>query len=149
MLQQHEPLQKYLSDIYPYVFVDELRDTSLLQLELLKSLVDLGSSVVFGVADEDQVLYEWRDARLETINEFENYFRAAPRFLVLNYRSPEPIVTVANTLIRNNPDRYEEELKSAVTDRPGAVYIHSDSDSEADFLAKSLVMAIEFSLRAW
>ena len=73
MLQQHEPLQKYLSDIYPYVFVDELRDTSLLQLELLKSLVDLGSSVVFGVADEDQVLYEWRDARLETINEFENY----------------------------------------------------------------------------
>ena len=63
---------------------------------------------------------------------------------LINY----PIVTVANTLIRNNPDRYEEELKSAVTDRPGAVYIHSDSDSEADFLAKSLVMAIEEDGRA-
>ncbi|MBI4287618.1 MAG: ATP-dependent helicase [Chloroflexi bacterium] len=145
LLKNNPHLQAYLSDIYPYVFVDELQDTSLLQLELLKSLFNAGRSVIFGVADEDQVLYEWRDARLATIREFEEHFKAETTFLVLNHRSPEPIVTVANMLIRNNPDRYDKELKSAVMDRTGTVHLHSDrnANAEAAFIAERIAATIE------
>lgn len=144
MVQQNPHLRSYLCDVYSRVYVDELQDTSLLQLELLKALVIPESSVIVGVADEDQVLYEWRDARLKTIREFESDFDAEAKFLVLNHRSPEPIVSVANALISNNEDRYGKELKSAVLDRRGMVGMHeaAHAEAEADYIAEQVALAL-------
>jgi DNA helicase-2/ATP-dependent DNA helicase PcrA len=145
LLKAQNSLNSLINDLYRYIFVDELQDTSLLQLELLKHIFAEGKSSIFGVADEDQILYEWRDARLATIKEFEQYFHAEPRFLTLNYRSPKEIVDVGNSLIRNNPDRYEKELRSAVTTRSGTVEVFQlpNPDDEANFIADRIATSIQ------
>ncbi len=140
LLREQNHLRSIIRDVYRFIFVDELQDTSLLQLELLKEVFDSETSSIFGVADEDQILYEWRDARVATVTEFEEIFGAHPKFLVLNHRSPQEIVDVANALIRNNPDRYDKELKSAITDRHGIVCVHQSANptDEANFVAERI-----------
>lgn len=150
LLRSQPSLRALLRDVYRNLFVDELQDTSLLQLELLKELFDPERSSIFGVADEDQILYEWRDARLATIREFEQFFSARTEFLVLNHRSPQEIVDVANALISQNPERYDKELRSAVNDRTGKVWLFhaSDPDQEAERVADRIVSGVRSGLRS-
>lgn len=140
LLQTNEHICNIVKDVYRFIFVDELQDTSMLQLEFLKTIFDPKTSSIFGVADEDQTLYEWRDARVATVTEFEDTFKASAKFLVLNHRSPQEIVDVANALIRNNPDRYDKELKSAIEDRHGTVCVHQAANpvEEAEFIADQI-----------
>lgn len=149
LLRQQPHLRDLIRDVYRFIFVDELQDTSLLQLELLKEIFGPETSSIFGVADEDQILYEWRDARLATIREFEEFFKASPRFLVLNYRSPQQIVDVGNALIRNNSSRYDKELRSAVISRLGHVYVFQapTPDDEADFVTDRIVRGLQTGCR--
>lgn len=140
LLRRNKDLRDLVRDVYRHIYVDELQDTSLSQLDLLKELYDPESTTIFGVADEDQILYEWRDARLATITEFKDGFGAAVKFLVLNHRSPQEIVEVANTLIKNNNGRYQKELKSAVSDRAGFVCFHTAANpaEESQFVASRI-----------
>lgn len=151
LLKVQNGLNSLISDVYRYIFVDELQDTSLLQLEFLKNIFKADKSSIFGVADEDQILYEWRDARLATIKEFEQYFHAEPRFLTLNYRSPQEIVNVGNSLIRNNPDRYDKELRSAVTTRSGSVQVSQlpAPNDEANFIADKIAASLQNGSRKY
>ena len=118
LLSSQPHLQQLVHDVYQSIYVDELQDTSLLQLEFLK-LSHSQQATIFAVADEDQILYEWRDARLATIREYEQHFETRTEYLVQNYRSPQNIVDVANELIRYNQNRYDRELVSAVTGSTG------------------------------
>ena len=141
LLRRNEHVKAIVRDVYRSIYVDELQDTSLSQLDLLKEIYCPASSKIFGVADEDQIVYEWRDARLATITEFKDDFGADVKFLVLNHRSPQEIVEVANTLISNNNERYQKELKSAVDDRHGFVFLHvaSNPAKEAEFIANYIL----------
>ena len=126
LLSSQPHLQDLIHDVYKSIYVDELQDTSLLQLEFLK-LLHSQEATIFAVADEDQMLYEWRDARLATISEYEQHFNTRVEYLVQNYRSPQNIVDVANELIRHNEYRHDKELVSAVTGRSANLAIHIGS----------------------
>ena len=131
MLLSSQPhLHHLIHDVYKSMYVDELQDTSLLQLEFLK-LLHSQEATTFAVADEDQMVYEWRDARLATISEYEQHFETRVEYLVQNYRSPQNIVDVANELIRHNQYRHDKELVSAVTGRSAKLAIfQSDTPAE-------------------
>ena len=144
LLKKNPHLQILVRQVYKYIFVDELQDTSLLQLELLKIIFDENNGRILGVADQDQILYEWRDARVRTIKDFENEFNAKVKRLVLNYRSPQEILDVANTLIKHNDDRFDSNLVSTVKDREGVVVVHSAQFpiDEANFVVDNIVESI-------
>lgn len=144
LLRRRPDLVAILHDTYDHICLDELQDTSLLQLELVKFLYKAGKTKMFAVADEDQILYEWRDARLATIGEYENEFSAKVNFLVLNYRSPESIVRAADVLISNNEGRRDRALKSTVKDREGYIglYMAESPQEEAEFVAKRISQGI-------
>ena len=140
MLLSSQPhLQDLIHDVYKSIYVDELQDTSLLQLEFLK-LLHSQEATIFAVADEDQMLYEWRDARLATISEYEQHFNTRVEYLVQNYRSPQNIVDVANELIRHNQNRHDKELVSAVTARSAhlAILQADTPDEEAAQIAEQI-----------
>ena len=144
MLLSSQPhLQDLVHDVYKSIYVDELQDTSLLQLEFLKLLHSQEASI-FAVADEDQMLYEWRDARLATISEYEQHFNTRVEYLVQNYRSPQNIVDVANELIRHNQNRHDKELVSAVTGRSAhlAILQADTPDEEAAQIAEQIKLRI-------
>ena len=144
MLLSSQPhLQDLVHDVYKSIYVDELQDTSLLQLEFLK-LLHSQKATIFAVADEDQMLYEWRDARLATISEYEQHFNTRVEYLVQNYRSPQNVVDVANELIRHNQNRHGKELVSADTARSAhlAILQADTPDEEAAQIAEQIRIRI-------
>ena len=149
LIGKNPNLKKLLGDTFRFIFIDELQDTSLLQLELLKEIVDSEKCIIFGVADQDQILYEWRDARAETIREFIQSFNAEVDFLILNHRSPQEIVDVINALIVNNRDRFDKELKSALINEKGYVFHHKahKPEDEAEYVANNIISEVTLNGR--
>ena len=144
LIRSNPSFKELLGDTFRFIFIDELQDTSLLQLELLKEIVDPENCIIFGVADQDQILYEWRDARAETIREFIKSFSAEVEFLIQNHRSPQEIVNVINALIKNNLDRFDKELKSALKGEKGHVFYHTanEPEDEAKFVANNIMTEV-------
>ncbi len=101
-----------------HVLVDEYQDTNHVQHELLKLMGltkdnQLAIDSVCAVGDEDQSIYSWRGATVDNIMYFQNDFKGTTLIkMEQNYRSKEPILQVANTVIQNNNNRNEKKLWS-------------------------------------
>ncbi len=73
-----------------YIAVDECQDTNVLQFRLLQLLF---SKNIFVVGDENQLIYEWRNAQAGNLSNFEQQFPGAQKlYLGRNYRSTGAIV---------------------------------------------------------
>jgi len=100
-----------------HILIDEYQDTNIVQHELLlaMSLKDttLAIDSVCAVGDEDQSIYSWRGA---TVTNMANFKTAFPGTTVItieqNYRSVQPILTLANHTIQNNTCRTPKNLWS-------------------------------------
>jgi DNA helicase-2/ATP-dependent DNA helicase PcrA len=119
-----------------WLLVDEFQDTNSLQMDLLTVILD-GRGNLTAVGDEDQSIYRWRGAELDNILSFEKSFPGA-RVVALeeNYRSTEPILTVAGGLIAANRGRRGKRL---FTSRQGGeqvrLHIAVDERGEARWVA--------------
>ena len=126
---------------YPYVLVDEFQDTTPAQFELLRELVDPGAANVFAVADEDQLIFEWNEARLETLNLYLEQFKAEVTYSTVSHRCPPVVVDAANAIIANN--RLRLQTKPAIQTnlrQRGTIFIHEaeDEESEASFVVTKI-----------
>jgi superfamily I DNA/RNA helicase len=131
---------------YRYIVVDELQDTSGYQLKLVARVSNEGATTVFAVADDDQMIYAWRDARTENLAEWETRFRAKRVSLLGNYRCPQRIVDAANALIAHNDQRLAagQQPYSRVTDREGTllrVQVANEHD-QAEWIAKFIAQEL-------
>jgi ATP-dependent DNA helicase UvrD/PcrA len=107
-----------------HLLVDEYQDTNHVQHALLKAITlhddtfALDSLCVVG--DEDQAIYSWRGATVTNMVNFAKDFPTTKRFTIeQNYRSVQPILDVANTVISYNTQRTPKKLWSerSATDR--------------------------------
>ena len=134
-------LRELYRTAYPYVLVDEFQDTTPAQFELLKAVVNPNAANVFAVADEDQLIFEWNEARLETLNQYLEQFEAEMTYSTLTHRCPPSIVEAANAIIANNRFRLQTKppIQTQLRER-GTLYVHSaeDEESEAKFIAKEI-----------
>jgi DNA helicase-2/ATP-dependent DNA helicase PcrA len=97
---------------YRFILVDEFQDTNSIQFELLKLLAARHKNLTV-VGDDDQSIFRFRGASLSNILNFEKVY-PNPKKIVLtrNYRSRQPILDSAYTLIQqNNPNRLETKAK--------------------------------------
>ena len=126
---------------YPYVLVDEFQDTTPAQFELLRELVDPDKANVFAVADEDQLIFEWNEARLETLNLYLEQFRAEITYSTVSHRCPPAVVDAANAIIANNRLRLQAKpaIQTSLRER-GTIFVHEaeDEDAEASFVASKI-----------
>jgi DNA helicase-2/ATP-dependent DNA helicase PcrA len=110
LLHENEELAKATSKKYQYIMIDEYQDTNELQLMLLQKLCATHNNLCV-VGDDDQSIYGWRGANIRNIMEFDDDFKGAKVFkLEENYRSRNPILKVANTLIEHNRSRLGKNL---------------------------------------
>jgi DNA helicase-2/ATP-dependent DNA helicase PcrA len=119
-----------------FLLVDEFQDTNSLQMDLLTAILD-GRGNITAVGDEDQSIYRWRGAELANILSFEKFFPGA-RVVALeeNYRSTEPILTVAGCLIAANRGRRGKRLfTSRRGGEPVRLHIAADERGEARWVA--------------
>lgn len=120
---------------FKHVLVDEFQDTNFTQYELVKMLSKKGS--LFVVGDDDQSIYEWRNANVENIIDFDKEFKSADIIkLEQNYRSTSNILNGANGLIDKNKKRRGKNLWSdkGEGDKIQVLLTNSPYD-EADYIA--------------
>jgi superfamily I DNA/RNA helicase len=105
LLRENPEVRARWRSRFRFVLVDEFQDTSTVQLELIKLLVnELGNVCVVG--DDDQSIYGWRGAQVGNILDFDKHFRGTKMIkLEDNYRSFHPILAVANAAIAQSTER--------------------------------------------
>ena len=112
LLQQHAEVREQWQQQMGHVLVDEYQDTNATQYEVLKLLV--GERARFtAVGDDDQSIYGWRGATLDTLQRLPQDFPALKVVkLEQNYRSTSAILQAANNVIGPNPKLFPKTLFS-------------------------------------
>ena len=135
-------LKKDYQKIFKYILVDEGQDTNKIQFELLKLLCGDTCETLFVVADEDQVIYEWNDARFEYLLKLQTMFHAELIQLNETYRCPDKIIEAANNLISNNKARLQgkHQLITHKQNTSEVIEINSfeTNDEEIEFLKNKI-----------
>ncbi len=113
ILKENIGARETLSNKFRYILVDEYQDTNLVQFEIVNLLTKGTCNKLTVVGDDDQSIYKFRGADIHNILEFESTFENAKVIkLTQNYRSTNNILSVANSIIRNNVGRKDKNLWS-------------------------------------
>jgi DNA helicase-2/ATP-dependent DNA helicase PcrA len=144
ILDENKTLRKETSNRYKYIMVDEYQDTNELQYSLLEHLCSEHDNLCV-VGDDDQSIYGWRGANIRNILEFaENFEKTKTVKLETNYRSTEPILKAANTLIEHNSTRLGKKLISHKGPGDDVKLLHSlDESMEAKAIAHAIHKLID------
>lgn len=95
-----------------HLCVDEFQDLTPAFLLLIR-LLSAPSYQVFGVGDDDQVIYGYAGATPKYLVNYEDYFPGAKKYsLNINYRCPAAIVDCATQLLSCNKVRVEKKTKA-------------------------------------
>jgi DNA helicase II / ATP-dependent DNA helicase PcrA len=126
-----------------HVLVDEYQDTNAVQHALLKAMAcDLNGKCMLDslcvVGDEDQSIYSWRGATVHNIVNFKKDFPDAHLIAIeQNYRSAQPILNAANSIIRHNKVRNPKNLWSTKDGNDRIRVVQTTSEyQESDFIAE-------------
>ncbi|MGQ0742834.1 MAG: ATP-dependent helicase [Acidimicrobiales bacterium] len=93
-----------------HLLVDEFQDLTPATLLLLR-LLAAPTYDVFGVGDDDQVIYSYAGADPKFLIDYGRYFPGARNYaLTVNYRCPPPVVRAAGLLLSNNRRRVVKQI---------------------------------------
>lgn len=139
LLSEDRALRERLRQQYSYILVDEFQDTNPVQMELLRHLGGPRPNLT-AVGDEDQSIYRFRGAELAHILRFEQtYPGACIVTLGNNYRSAEPILKAAASVIAHNRQRRNKVLRSrAPGGEPVTVWAAQDEAHEASLVVTDI-----------
>ena len=128
-------LRHYWQDRCRHLVVDEFQDLTPAYLLLIRLLASPGLNV-FGVGDDDQVIYGYLGADPGFLIDYSDLFPGASSHpLEVNYRCPPSVVEAAATLLSYNKRRVDKVI------RPG------EHDEQVDALAVDRVPGTELGLQ--
>ena len=142
LLNEKDFIKKQVQTVYKHILIDEGQDTNKAQFKLITTICGEDFKNLFIVADEDQLIFEWNDAKFEYLLSLIKKYKAEIIQLYESYRCPTQILKVANRLIKHNRIRIEtkEELlpKRGETKEAIVVNIFEDQDEEARFVCNKI-----------
>ena len=140
LLRSDPDVLRRLQRQWAYYMIDEYQDTNYAQYLIAKYLAEAGKNICV-VGDDDQSIYSWRGADIRNILNFEkDYLNAAVITLGKNYRSTQPILAAASSVIRNNVNRKEKNLESHKGDGEPVVWCRANNEyGEAEFVVNSIM----------
>ncbi|MDM5314921.1 ATP-dependent helicase [Fictibacillus sp. b24] len=132
-----------------YIQVDEYQDVNKAQHELIKLIVKKPQENVFFVGDEDQVIYNFRQASPDFILNLEKEYPHLKRItLETNYRSTDSIVGLGNEIIKHNKQRLGKKLKATKTSHVTPFYFRpSETLEEAVRIADNIQADVKLGKR--
>lgn len=120
--------------------IDEAQDINTQEFELIKLLVEKNEEMrVIIVGDDDQNIFEWREASSACMLWFLRQKNATPYTLLDNYRSKEQIVLFANHFVSCIQNRIKKKLILSKAGNGGIVNI---TEYESSNLIVPLVKCI-------
>jgi DNA helicase-2/ATP-dependent DNA helicase PcrA len=140
-LNSNSKLVNRIKDSYKYILVDEFQDTSYLQWQILKILVNKNNITICG--DDDQALYRFRGATVNNFLGLQNDFKVklVDETLNINYRSDKSIIEYSQKLIQKNKKyRSTDKNVAAKSINQGLFTFSAFEDTEQE--AESIVQII-------
>jgi DNA helicase-2/ATP-dependent DNA helicase PcrA len=138
-----------LGERFSHILVDEYQDTNRLQAAILLGLSPEGRGLTV-VGDDAQAIYSFRGATVRNILDFPSHFPVPPQQVTLdrNYRSTQPILAAANSVIGQARERYTKDLWSERTSswRPRLVSVRDEAD-QAHFVVEQILARREAGTR--
>lgn len=127
-------LQKY-QEIFKHILIDEYQDTNHAQYRLVKNLAQKYRNI-FAIGDDWQSIYSFRGAKFQNILDFQkDYPEANVIYLEENYRSTQPILNAAQSVIKNNEIRSDKNLFTKNSGGVPVTVVSSDEKlREVDFI---------------
>lgn len=129
LLKSDEEARTFVQNYYQYIVADEFQDFTPIMIDIL-SLISGDKTPVLCIGDEDQCIYGFKGADIDTTVKFNNYFKNGKIYsLGVNRRCGENIVNASKFLVEHNTVRFPKEI-SAV--RPGGAinYIGVDNQEQ-------------------
>jgi DNA helicase-2/ATP-dependent DNA helicase PcrA len=136
-------LIKHIRKVFKYILVDEFQDTNSSQYQLLSLIVQPDPSLLFVVADDDQIIYQWNGASPKRIQSLRDDFGVSELQLPENYRCPPQVIKLANSLIEKNLNRSAGKkpltaIKQGVNDNIVRIGHFETVDDEAEWIANDI-----------
>ena len=138
-LENSPVMREQLSDQYRYIMVDEYQDTNKLQAQIVKLMTTRHDNVAV-VGDEFQSIYSFRGASHRNMLEFPKLFPKAQIIkLEENYRSTQPILNVANSIMEDVKKSYKKRLFSTIDGGESPVVVSArDENEQSRFVAQRI-----------
>lgn len=112
MLLEIDEVRKKIAEKYRYIMVDEYQDTNALQGDIAEFLAKEHKNIM-AVGDDAQSIYGFRGSSHKNIMDFPKRFSHCKIIkLEENYRSIQPILDVANSVLENMDNKYSKCLIS-------------------------------------
>ena len=110
LLRKNPEVLKQYQERFQYILIDEYQDTNEAQYVLSKMLSAKHRNICV-VGDNDQSIYSFRGSNYRNILNFEKDYKDAKVIMLEeNYRSTKNILSVANSVIKNNRERKDKNL---------------------------------------
>ena len=140
LMTKDEPTRQAISRQFRYILVDEYQDTNRLQAELIRKLAATHDNVMV-VGDDSQSIYAFRGATFRNIMEFPSWFPGATIYkLEENYRSTQPILSLANEIIQEAPEKYTKHLFTRKMDGPLPALVEAAGENaQSRFVAQKIL----------
>ncbi|MGH7236256.1 MAG: ATP-dependent helicase, partial [Nitrospiraceae bacterium] len=140
LLGAGEEARRAISQSYRYILVDEYQDTNRLQGDLIRKLAETHDNVMV-VGDDSQSIYAFRGATFRNIMEFPEQFSGATIYkLEENYRSTQPILNLANEIIRGAVEKYSKRLFTQKQEGPLPVLVQAGGENaQSRFIAQKIL----------
>ena len=142
---QDQEFALQLGSLFDHVLVDEYQDTNALQADILLAMKPDGRGLCV-VGDDAQAIYSFRAASVENILAFPDRFTPAACIAKLeqNYRSVQPLLDAANSVIGEGQRQYQKRLYSdrASQQKPWYVTVLDDR-SQADYVVERVLASRE------
>lgn len=140
LFQQHDSVRKQVAAKCRHVLVDEYQDTNAMQAALVRAFASVHGNVM-AVGDDAQSIYRFRGADFRNIFGFPGQFPSTKLLkLEHNYRSTQPVLDLANHVLKQAHRKYEKELFSDRNEGElPAVVAATDEQEEASFVAQMML----------
>lgn len=140
LLRDHENVRQVLGQQFRYILVDEYQDTNHLQAQIVQLLAQVHHNILV-VGDDAQSIYSFRGADISNILNFPKLFPECKTFkLETNYRSTQPVLNVANEVIRHNLEQFPKTLQHVRDGSVKPIIVPAVSDEqEAEFIAQKIL----------
>ena len=140
MLMQDETVRRSIASLYRHILVDEYQDTNRLQADIIRYLAATHQNVMV-VGDDSQSIYAFRGATFKNIMEFPTLFPGATIYkLEENYRSTQPILNLANSIIEVAAEKYTKHLFTRQLDGPLPALVEAAGENaQSRFVAQKIL----------
>ncbi|MDE3041857.1 MAG: ATP-dependent helicase [Nitrospirota bacterium] len=140
LVMEDEAIRRTISSLYRYILVDEYQDTNRLQADVIRHLASTHQNVMV-VGDDAQSIYAFRGATFKNIMEFPSLFPGTSIYkLEENYRSTQPILNLANTVIEEATEKYTKHLFTRKLDGPLPVLVEAAGENaQSRFIAQKIL----------